>query len=110
MQYERRQQRKREVELLLDGEAPEMLDGRRGSEDVRVGPTGDDEPPVDDVAERGERITAEMLALIAVGSERAEGQDHAEGGQRGGHDAAEASLPEGRQTDPSGRGVLGEQQ
>jgi hypothetical protein len=52
-----------DVQLLLDGEAPEVLHRRRRRPEVAVGRAGEHEAPVGDVPERGEHVAAERPEL-----------------------------------------------
>ena len=56
------QQRQDHVELLLDGEAPEVLQRRRREEVRAVGAVLGDEVPVDDLCERERHVAAQRRA------------------------------------------------
>ncbi len=104
------QQREHQVELLFDGQAPEVEQGRRRCEQIGIALLGEDEPPVGHVGERGDDVAGQVLALHGVGHEHPEHQGEGETGQRGRHEAAEAAAPEGPEVDAVAAGLLGQQQ
>ena len=60
-----------EVELFLESERPQVLERRRPPAGDEVGLVPDDEPPVRDVAERGDEVSPETRYFL-----RPEGPDH----------------------------------
>ncbi len=99
-----------QVELLLDGEAPEVQHRRRRCEQVGVGLPGDDEPPVGHVEQGGGDVAPEVALLDGAGREDAEGQHDHEGSEAGRHQSSEPSAPERPQVHRAGGGALGQQQ
>ncbi len=110
-QQARHQQREEQVELLLDRQRPEVLDGRRGGEQVGVGLVGEDEPPVGHVRQGGQDVAGQLGQLVGGGDERPEQQDDAGQGQQGRrHQASEAPPPERPQRHAARPAVLSQEQ
>ena len=92
--------RQHEIELLLDGERPEVLQRRRRREEIRVRLPGREEAPVGDVGERGERRRAGSCARSARRAARratAAASEHA--GDGGGEEPADPAGVEAAERD-----------
>ncbi len=59
-------ERPEEVELLLDRERPEVGEERGALELVEVGLVAEDEVPVGDVGERGDRVAAQLVDAVGL--------------------------------------------
>ena len=82
-QAQQQQERRRphEVELLLDRQRPHMLEWRRRRELREVRLAGGDEPPIGDIADRGERVAAQPLQHVGgrpAGGEHRDRSEHEE--------------------------------
>ena len=75
-------QRPDDVELLLDGERPQVADRRCRRERLEIALAGEDEPPVRDVAQRREEVPAERALGDGIGRGRPDRDDRDEHEQR----------------------------
>ena len=66
-------ERPEEVELLLDRERPEVAEERGPLEALEVGLVGEDEVPVGEVGERGDRVAAQLVDPVRLDDR---GDDH----------------------------------
>ena len=64
------------VELLLDGERPEMRDGARGAQGVEVGHVAQDVPPVGSPAKRSPHVLAQLREQAVVEQRAEHGGDY----------------------------------
>ena len=55
-----------QVELLLNREAPQMVEKWRATDRLEVREVGGDVPPIVDVERRGERVAGELVSGIAI--------------------------------------------
>ena len=81
-QRQQRDQREHQVELLLDGQRPQVLEQRRPADELEVRPVGGDLPPVRHVARGGEDVAAQ-LARLAGQHEPDAGHRHQQEPERG---------------------------
>ncbi len=103
-------QRPDHVELLLDREAPRVVERRRRGEERPVVVAREHRPPVGHVGDRGEGVHADEVQLLGRGEERGIGrhpeQHHAERRE----EPPRPSGPEGPEVHVLGRADLREQQ
>ena len=71
-----------EVELLLDGQGPQVLQRRWAARGLEVGLVVDDEPPVRDVAEGGDDVAPHLGHLVGPEQHQRHGGDDEEQAQR----------------------------
>ena len=95
-----------EVELLLDGERPEVRERGGVAERVEVREAAEDVPPVLEPEERGHDIGTQLGEQRVV-EEHAERGDHHHDKHDGGKEAAHAAQPELREVDGAGLLELG---
>lgn len=104
------QQREEDVELLFDGQAPEVLYRRGSSEEVAVRRAREYEPPVGDVRQCREAVRAEVAHLLGCGRELPEHQDERQCQERCRQEPSCPSCPERTKVDAAGALGLREQQ
>ncbi len=103
------QERPEQVELLLDGERPEMAQRRGRAELGEVRDVVEDEPPVAEVEDARRQIAAEGAQLAAIeqrGPSHRDEQHYEEGREQ----STGAADPELSQGDPAVPSVLGDQE
>jgi len=104
-------EREDEVALFLDGEAPEVLQRRRGAvEGRRVVRPGRDEPPVGDVGKGRPDLRRQLPKLVLGADERREDRDRSQRRQRCRHEPPEPAGPEPAERDVADALELEDQQ
>ncbi len=109
-EYGGEDQREDDVELLLDGERPEMAQQRRPAQRLEVGLVLEDEVPVGHIGETGERIAAQRGDF---GRQEDDGVQKRAGDEREERrkQSARAPAPEGEHVDAArAAAALGKQQ
>ena len=91
-------QREQQVELLLDGDTPELEQRRGPAEQGAVGLAAQQETPVGDVGQAGQRVAGEPLALHRVTRQQRVGAAQCDGGQRGWQEPPGPPCPERAQS------------
>ena len=103
-------ERPEQVELLLDGQRPGVLQGRGGQELGEVRLVGEDEVPVGVVEERGDGVRPEGARIDVGAAEPVVQGEHEQQDQDGGQEPLGPTGPERPQPDPFGRHPLAGQQ
>ena len=98
-----------EVELLLDRERPEVAEQRRGLELFEVGLVAEDEVPVGEVEERGERVAAQRVDPVRLDDRRDDHRHRDEDADRR-QQAPRPPQPEPADPDVAAAPVLAEQE
>ena len=103
------EQRPDDVELLLDGEAPRVLEGRGRGEQLPVALVREDGPPVGDVAQGREGVPAERRELVGLGEDARVDRDGRHEGEERRKQTTRAADPERSERDAPRAAVLGEE-
>ena len=98
-----------QVELLLDGEGPEVAQLRGAIEGLEVGDVADDQVPVGDVSDSGEHFAEVGEQLVAEHGDGVEGGDGKHERERG-QEAAGTAGPEGAEVHAVAALALADQQ
>ena len=109
-QQEAHDERPDQVELLLDRERPHVPQRRRLRELVEVRLPREDEPPVRDVAERGERVGPDAVELTGRREHAGVHHDADHHQEQRGEQPPGAAHPERLQVDASPPRPLGDEQ
>jgi len=88
-------EREYEVELLLDRQAPVVLEGRRLLEELAIRLPRHQQVPVLDICQRRQGVATEVFALSRCPAERGDHDRQTEPGERGREQSASSPQPEG---------------
>ena len=102
--------REEQVELLLDRQRPEVLQGARGGEEVGVAGAGEVEAPVRHVGEGAEHVGPQAVELLGAADAPPDEADEGDRHEGGGQETAEAAGPEPAEGDRARRVELADQQ
>ena len=103
------QERPDQVELLLDGQRPQVPERRGRAELGEVGDVVEDEPPVAEVEDPRRQVAAQGGQLAPV-EQRGPAHGHEQHHEQGGQEPSGPPDPEVLQPDPAVTAVLGHQQ
>jgi len=98
-----------EVELLLDRERPEVAEEGRPLEGIEVGLVAEDEVPVGEVEERGQRVATQLVDPVRL-DDRGEDHRHRDQDSDGGQQPPRPAQPEAAQPQVAVAAELAEQQ
>ncbi len=109
-QHRQHDQRPHQVELLLDRQAPGVVERRGDAEHVPVADVGQHPVPVGDVPEGGEHVAPEAGAVGLGGEPQQQRRDAHDQHEHGGQQAPRPPCPEPAEADAAGAVVLGDEQ
>ena len=106
----KQEERPHQVELLLDRQAPGVVERRWRTEDRTVVVTVEDLAPVRDVPNRRKCVAADLVELAGLGDERRKRRNAGEHEEQRGQQTPRPASPERRELDRAGLLALGQQE